>query len=121
MRNTILFLILICAACQTSTEKTTTPETPTTQETKDTVKTAIDIQFEPVENISSLVKEYPFLKEDLRDLTLPDPMGTELFIAKAMLGENSFVLTRLEGALYRGTEGSPVEVYLDRGKAINTP
>lgn len=103
-------------ACQTSTEKTTTPEAPTTQETKDTVKTAIDIQFAPVENISSLVKEYPFLKEDLRDLTLPDPMGTELLIATATLGENSFVFTRLEGALYRGTEGSPVEVYLDRGK-----
>lgn len=116
MRNTILSLILICAACQTSTEKKTAPETPTTQETKDTVKTAIDIQFKPVENIPSLVKDYPFLKEDLRDLTLPDPMGTELFIAKAKLGENKFVFTRLEGALYRGTEGSPVEVYLDRGK-----
>ncbi len=116
MRNTLLFLILLCGACQTAPEKTTTPETPTAQETKDTAKTVIDIQFEPVENIPSLVKEYPFLKEDLRDLTLPDPMGTELYVAKATLGENSFVFTRLEGALYRGTEGSPVEVYLDRGK-----
>ena len=116
MRNTLLFLILLCAACQTASEKIITPETPTAQETKDTVKTVIDIQFEPVENVPSLVKEYPFLKDDLSDLTLPDPMGTELYIAKATLGENKFVFTRLEGALYRGTEGSPVEVYLDRGK-----
>lgn len=116
MRNTFLFLILLCGACQTAPEKKTSTETPAAQETKDTAKTVIDIQFEPVENIPSLVKEYPFLKEDLRDLTLPDPMGTELYIAKATLGENKFVFTRLEGALYRGTEGSPVEVYLDLGK-----
>lgn len=114
MRNTILALILICAACQTSTDKATTQQ-PAPQ-IKDTVKTVTDIQFEPVENILALVKEYPFLKEDLGDLTLPDPMGTELFIAKATVGDNKFIFTRLEGALYRGTEGSPVEVYLDRGK-----
>lgn len=116
MRNTILFLILLCVACQTPTEKATVPETPTAQETKDTVKTVTDIKFEPVENLSTLVKEYPFLKEEIGNLTLPDPMGTELVVAKATLGENKFVFTRLEGALYRGTEGSPVEVYLDRGK-----
>lgn len=116
MRNVILLLMIICAGCQTATEKSTIPETPTAQETKDTVKTVTDIQFEPVGNLSTLVKEYPFLKQEIGDLTLPDPMGTELLVAKATLGENRFIFTRLEGALYRGTEGSPVEVYLDRGK-----
>ena len=116
MRNTILFLIMICTACQTTTENAAIDKEQIAKETKDIAKNVVDIQFELVENISSLVKEYPFLKGDLSGLTLSDPMETEIFIAKAKVGENSFIFTRLEGPLYRGTEGSPVEVYLDQGK-----
>jgi hypothetical protein len=109
----IITLAILSTSCKEFNKKE--KQVIAIQQSKDTIVNSLNIQFESVNNLDSLITEYPFLKKDLTDLSIPDPMGTVLLLARVKLGDDNFVFTRLEGPLYRGTEGSPVEVYLDRG------
>ena len=70
----------------------------------------IALTFKKAINISDIRKQYPVLKELLSDIE-----DTDVYLAKTKIGSTSLLFVRLEGILYRGTEGTPLTVFMDTG------
>jgi len=73
-------------------------------------KSRITITFKKVNNVNDLKKQYPVLTE-----LLSDTEETDVYFANAKVGSTSFLFVRFEGILYRGTEGTPLIVFMDTG------
>jgi len=73
-------------------------------------KSRIAITFKKENNVNDLKKQYPVLTELLSDIE-----ETDVYFAKAKIGSASLLFVRFEGILYRGTEGTPLIVFMDTG------
>jgi hypothetical protein len=73
-------------------------------------KNRIAVAFKKAININDIQKQYPVLKELLSDIE-----HTDVYLAKAKVGSTSLLFIRLEGIFYRGTEGTPLTVFMDTG------
>lgn len=73
-------------------------------------KSRIAITFKKANNVNDIKKQYPVLTELLSDLE-----ETDVYFAKAKSGSASLLFVRFEGILYRGTEGTPLTVFMDTG------
>lgn len=75
---------------------------------------SINVSFSKVTDFKAISKAYPFLASQLDGIAAEE--GTEAYIAKAKTKSGSLLFLKRAGPLYRGTEGTPVDIYLDKGQ-----
>jgi len=79
----------------------------------------VAVDFKPVSNLATFVKTYPFLNKYITSLRQEiKTMDTEIYAASVTLTGGKLLFLYLDGPLYRGTEGMPVEGYLNQGKGF---
>ena len=79
----------------------------------------VAVSFKVVSNIAAFAKTYPFLNKYLSDLREElKTMDTEIYAASVSIPNGKLLFLYLDGALYRGTEGMPVEAFLNQGKGF---
>ena len=85
------------------------------------VTDTVPVDFKPVSNLAAFVKTYPFLTEYISGLRQEiKTMDTEIYAASVTLKGGKLLFLYLEGPLYRGTEGMPVDAYLNQGKGFKS-
>lgn len=94
---TVLILVIFCAGNNAHSQSPV-------------AKTAVKLVFQKIDSPQDIVRQYPVLKELLSDIE-----DTDVYRAKTKIGSTSLLFIRLEGILYRGTEGTPLTVFMDTG------
>ena len=73
------------------------------------------IAFKAVRDVIALAKKYPFLAKEMAEIK--EEGMTDVGVDSLQVQGKRLLFIQLSGMLFRGTEGTPVTVYIHTGKA----